>query len=326
MAENEIVGFVAIGRNEGERLKRCLSSLPRAQSPIVYVDSGSRDGSIAAAKERGASIVDLDDGAPFTAARARNAGFGRLVSERPDTDFVMFIDGDCELAEGFVDAARAVFARDPATGIVAGRCREKNREATIYNRLCDFEWAGPVGEIGATGGIFMIRRALFEAIGGFDPAIIAAEDDDLCVRARAAGAKIWRIADDMCFHDAEMTRFGEWWRRAVRAGQAYAQLGDKHRGYFRAERRRALAWGLALPLFALAAAPFTAGLSLLAFAAYPASVIRLSRKLRRAGAAPDEAGLFAAFLTLSKFPNLIGIAQYRLKRLAGRRAEIVEYK
>ncbi|HXI87917.1 MAG TPA: glycosyltransferase [Parvularculaceae bacterium] len=325
-AEATEIGFVAIGRNEGERLRRCLAALPRESHPVVYVDSASKDNSVAAAKALGVVVVALDESTPLTAARARNEGFARLIADAPNTDYVMFIDGDCELAPGFPIAARAVFESDSSCGVIAGRVRERNRDATIYNRLCDLEWAGPQGEICATGGIFMIRRLLFEKVGGFNPMIVAAEDDELCIRLREAGAKIWRVADDMCFHDAEMTRFGQWWRRAVRAGHAYAQVGALHKSYFLPERRRAIGWGLLLPALSIGAAPFTGGWSVLALALYPVSYVRTRMRLLNEGSSAADAGLFAAFLTLSKFPNLIGMAGYWRKRLAGRPVGIVEYK
>src|SRR4029453_9713217 len=73
------VGFVAIGRNEGERLRRCLRAIPRSYGRTVYVDSGSVDDSIALARGLGAEVVELDASVPFTAARARNAGIARLL-------------------------------------------------------------------------------------------------------------------------------------------------------------------------------------------------------------------------------------------------------
>ena len=82
------VGVVAIGRNEGERLRRCLQSLdPRAQ-PVVYVDSGSSDGSPKLARSMHVDGVDLDLDIPFTAARARNAGFEQLLKIAPEIEFV----------------------------------------------------------------------------------------------------------------------------------------------------------------------------------------------------------------------------------------------
>jgi GT2 family glycosyltransferase len=320
-----VIGFVAIGRNEGARLERCLASLRKASDRIVYVDSGSTDGSAQTAA-KGVLVVLLDQDQPFTAARARNAGYRRLAEVWPDADPVMFIDGDCELAPRFLETAEAALGADPSIGVLVGRVRERHPEASLYNRLCEMEWRGPLGDIRACGGIFLIRRRAFDAADGFNPAIIAAEDDELCVRLRAAGWRIRRIDADMCSHDAAMRKFSQWWRRAVRAGHAYAQVGAIHRGYFLSERLRALAWALALPAGAIAGAPMTGGLTLAAFALYPLSFLRTRGKLMRDGATPEDAGLYAAFLTLAKFPNLVGMLSYWLKRASGRRIDIVEYK
>lgn len=322
----DAVGFIAIGRNEGERLKRCLISLKRYGGPIVYIDSGSADNSVDAASALGAEVDALSDNEAFTAGRARNAGFDRLKENWPETEFVMFIDGDCELVDGFVDAALLTLRDDPSIGVVTGRCRELYPDATIYNRLCDMEWNGPVGDIDACGGIFMARRAVFEEAGGFNPTVIAAEDDELCIRVRANGHRVNRIAHEMCLHDADMRRFGQWWRRAERAGHAFSQVGDMHPGYFAGPRRRAWLWGLVLPGIAIALAPFTNGWSLILLLLYPVSFIRTWRSLIRNGASMRHAGLHAAFLTLAKFPNLAGMIAYRLKRLKGDRIAIVEYK
>ena len=76
-------GAVVIGRNEGERLKRCLTSLSLSKmSLLVYVDSGSTDGSAQWARERGVAVVDLDMRMPFTAARARNAPVGGIFGDQ----------------------------------------------------------------------------------------------------------------------------------------------------------------------------------------------------------------------------------------------------
>ncbi len=320
------IGFVAIGRNEGERFKQCLASLKGAGERIVYVDSGSVDESVPYAEEHGALVVSLEEANGFTAARARNAGFRALEARWPDTDYVMFIDGDCALIDGFIETAAATLSHDETIGVVTGRCRERLPDASIYNRLCEIEWRGPAGDINACGGIFMVRAYAFRGVEGFRDNIIAAEDDDFCIRIRANGARIVRIDRDMCFHDADMHEFGQWWRRMVRAGCAFAQLGDLHRDYFRAERRRAWGWGLALPAAALVGAPLSNGLSFLLLGLYPASFLRTRQGLIRRGEAPRHASLGAAFLTLAKFPNLIGILKHRWRMLTGAKVEIVEYK
>jgi glycosyltransferase involved in cell wall biosynthesis len=117
------VGIVAIGRNEGERLRRCLESVRGAAPRVVYVDSGSTDGSVERARGLGADVVELDLSTPFTAARARNEGLARLLELAPGTRFVQFVDGDCELAEGWIARARAELESRPRAAVVFGRRR-----------------------------------------------------------------------------------------------------------------------------------------------------------------------------------------------------------
>ena len=134
------LGIVTIGRNEGERLRCCLNSLVGRGLPVVYVDSNSTDGSVDLARSLGVEVVELDLSLPFTAARARNAGFARLEQVAPEVEFVQFVDGDCEVAAGWLDTARAVLEERPDVAVVFGRRRERFRDATVYNRLADLEW------------------------------------------------------------------------------------------------------------------------------------------------------------------------------------------
>ena len=103
MTAHPDIGAVVIGRNEGARLIACLDALAGQVARVVYVDSGSTDGSVQAARERGAVIVDLDLSQPFTAARARNAGLAALGD---DLALVQFVDGDCVIQPGWLDTAR----------------------------------------------------------------------------------------------------------------------------------------------------------------------------------------------------------------------------
>ncbi len=82
MAEPRI-GIVIIGRNEGERLMRCIQSVQAVAVAIVYVDSSSHDGSVGNAQGCGVDAVALDPAQPFTAARGRNEGFRFLTDKYP---------------------------------------------------------------------------------------------------------------------------------------------------------------------------------------------------------------------------------------------------
>ncbi len=318
MAEIATIAVIIIGRNEGDRLLRCLASVPAFVAQIVYVDSGSTDGSVAAARMAGATVVCLDATAPFTAARARNAGFAALEGDA--ADLVQFVDGDCEIQSGWIAAARAFLDRTPEAAVVCGRRRERFREASIYNRLCDVEWDTPTGQALACGGDAMMRAAVFDQMGGFDPALIAGEEPELCLRLRKAGWQVWRIDHEMTLHDAAMTRFGQWWKRARRAGHASAEGAALHgrtpERHGVAATRRALSWGMVLPLAALSGASVTPW-ALLVLLAYPAQIARLARRMPLTE---------AFFLTLGKFPEALGALEYGWRRITARKRTLIEYK
>ena len=184
------VGAVTIGRNEGARLISCLETLQGRLSPIIYVDSGSTDSSVEAARARNADVVQLDMSIPFTAARARNAGLKRLKELVPDIEFVLFLDGDCDLVDGFVETALNSFESDQNLAVVCGRRREKYPDASLWNEMIDAEWNTPIGEALTCGGDALMRRTALDAVGGYQDGLIAGEEPDLCYRLRQI---LWRF-------------------------------------------------------------------------------------------------------------------------------------
>lgn len=323
------VGCVAIGRNEGERLRICLQSLLRSVKDVVYVDSGSSDGSADMARSLGVHVVDLDLSIPFTAARARNVGYQRLIRERPGIELVQFVDGDCEVVPGWLETAAARLRERPELGVVCGRRRERHPEASSYNRMCDIEWDTPVGETRACGGDAMMRVAALLAVGGYNPDLIAGEEPELCVRLRAHGHAIERLDAEMTLHDAGLTRVTQWWKRNVRSGYAYAEgvalHGAPPERHWVREYRRAVFWAAMVPAVALGAAMPTAGASLLLLGGFPLSAARVYRQMRRHRPSAD-ARVAAVLLTVGKFPELQGILKYHWARLRGRSSTIIEYK
>ncbi|SDF31155.1 glycosyltransferase [Limimaricola pyoseonensis] len=318
------IGVVAIGRNEGRRLARCLASLRGAR--VVYVDSGSTDDSLAVARAAGVEVVQLDMAAPFTAARARNAGFAALMAGDPP-DCVQFVDGDCAVEPGWLEAAAAALAADPGLGIVTGWRREIAPTASIYNAMAEWEWHRPAGDVAVCGGDMMLRCADFARLSGFDAALICSEDEELCLRVRAMGRRVHRLPRTMTWHDADMTRLGQWWRRAVRAGHGFAEVGRRYPDHVRAERRRMWAYGAGLP--ALALAGVLAGqwaLPALAALGLAANWARSARNLRRDGVGAAAARRQAVLLVLSKFANLQGALIFHARRLRGHEMRLIEYK
>lgn len=318
-ANSPRIAAVVIGRNEGARLLACLASIPVGVSPVIYVDSGSTDGSAEAAQAASAQVVRLDLSQPFTAARARNAGL-EMLNQLAKCDFVQFVDGDCTLQPGWTEAAVAAFRTHPKAAVVCGRRRERHPEASIWNRLCDAEWDTPAGETRACGGDALIRQDAIASVGGYNPALIAGEEPELCLRLRALGWQVWRIPVEMTLHDAAMTKFAQWWKRSRRAGHAYAEgaalHGSSPERHWVAETRRALIWGAGLPIVAVAGLLVTPFAGLI-FIAYPLQALRL---IRRHGV---EHGFF---LLLGKLPEAIGVSEYLFNRLRHRPAKLLEYK
>jgi glycosyltransferase involved in cell wall biosynthesis len=325
-------GCVIIGRNEAARLPATFASVKAAAIPFVYVDSGSKDASVAIAEAAGAPVVNLDPARPFTAARARNDGLAALVGHHPDLSFVMFLDGDCLLDPAFVSKGVAAMNVNPDGAIVVGQLSEASPDTSIYARMCSVEWTAPVGPISdfnSFGGIMLVRISDFHRVGGFNATMIAGEDPEFAVRLALAGRTAVRIDAPMATHRADIVRFGQWWQRAVRGGHAMAhryalhgtsRLQDCKRQYF-----STIFWGGAVPALSVLFAPFTGGLSLLLLAGFGLLSARMTANYRRAGAKPLLAIQLAGFGILAKLANFIGVVRFFLHKSRGK-TELLEYK
>ncbi len=325
------IGVVVIGRNEGERLVRCLRSVVSVTDRVVYVDSGSTDSSVDEAERLGVDVIGLPSDVPFTAARARNNGFSRLISLWPDTRSVQMVDGDCEICDGWISEAGRFLGNHAGYAAVCGRLIERSPDASIYNRLAQLEWDGPIGDIAACGGIAAYRVESFTAAGGFRESMIAGEEPELCVRLRADGWRVHRLAIDMAWHDAAMTRFSQFWKRAKRAGHAYAEGAALHgRGPDRhgvRAVRSALVWGLGLPLAAVVLAYPTYGVSLVGLLMlFGVQAWRIRGRERARGRSAGDARLVAVAVMIAKFAQVPGIFLYWRRRLLGQRSLLIEYK
>ncbi len=312
------IAAVVIGRNEGARLIACLEELQNRVARIVYVDSGSIDGSVEVAKALGAEVITLDMSLPFTAARARNAGLSALEQ---GTEFVQLLDGDCVMRDSWLETASAFLTATPKAAVACGRRRERFPEASVYNALIDDEWDTQVGEAKACGGDALMRLAALNEVGGYRDTLIAGEEPELCVRLRQNGWQVWRLDAEMTWHDAAITRFGQWWQRSKRAGHAFAEGAALHGApperHWVIETRRGLLWGVVLPVLILILALLVSPWALLLAALYPAQVLRLARR----NSLP-----WAFFTTLGKFPEALGAMQFYKNRITRHKSSLIEYK
>lgn len=327
------IAVVTIGRNEGDRLINCLQSLKRElpkNAPIIYVDSGSTDDSVKKAQELGIIVINLDLSIPFTAARARNTGVQYIIEHYPDTKYIQFLDGDCELYPQWLENAIARLDEKEDLAIVCGRRREKFPEKSFYNRLIDMEWNTPIGEVKACGGDALIRLKALKQVNGYNPSLICGEEPEMCIRLREKGWKIERLDIDMTLHDAAMFKFSQWWKRSIRGGWAVAEgyfmYGKTPEKYMKKEYFSGYLWGLIVPFFALSLIFITKGLSLFLLLGYLLLIFKIYRYRLNYGDKKQDAKLYAFWCVLSKFPQFIGQFQYFLKKLAKQQATIIEYK
>jgi glycosyltransferase involved in cell wall biosynthesis len=326
------ISIVVIGRNEGKRLERCLQSISQIRGvgvrEVIYVDSDSTDGSPELASRHGATVITVHPERP-TAAIGRNAGWQRAPS-----DLVLFLDGDTVLHPDFPLAAWDALSRDPSVAAAWGHRREIHPEKSVYNRVLDLDWIYQPGFTEFCGGDVLMRRKVLIETGGFDERLIAGEEPELCRRVRALGYRILHIDHPMTGHDLQMTRWSQYWKRATRAGHAYAEVSERFRGSedpsWNADRKRNLArgsfWMLSLIAAIVASVRFGLGPIAVWF------VFLLLMSLRSAWKARWRTGnqatllLFGIHAHLQQIPICIGQLQYELSKRRGRAKALIEYK
>ncbi len=333
MNDQPLISAVIIGRNEGQRLLRCLESVAAMDSPggsveIIYVDTASVDGSAERARDFGAKVISVNPVRPC-AAVGRNAGWRAARA-----DIILFLDGDTMLVSSFIASAMDQF-EDPKTAVVFGDRREVNTRGSLYNRVLDLDWNGKPGAVEFCGGDALIRRDVLELVGGYDERLIAAEDTELCARIRALGYSIIHIDRRMATHDLAITRFSQYWRRAVRTGYAYAEVSERfHPGdspnWYRQARRNRVQGAVMLAIVAgaplLSVGLWSAIPTVCAAALIAALSVRTAMRTRWKGADLKTRLLHGLHSHLMQIPMFTGQIRYLRNRLLGRTEHLIEYK
>ena len=326
------VSVVVIGRNEGQRLEHCLTSVTQAawgntRYELIYVDSKSTDSSVALAQSLGATTHVLDDASPC-AAKARNLGWQAAKGE-----FVLFLDGDTQLHPDFVRQALATL-QDAKLCAVWGHRRESRPEQSIYTKVLDLDWIYPTGRTLYFGGDVLVRRSALAQVNGFDASLKAGEEPELCARLRACGWEIEHLDAPMTQHDLAVNSMRAYWLRAYRSGIAYAEVAQRMRVQgdvlWQHESQRDFRHGLlfmAAPFLLLASAwlaPVLA-VTLVTFAV----LFWLRTAYRCAWKAPGQwllCAQYAVHAHFQKIPALFG--QLKWRKAARQQSEIglVDYK
>ncbi len=315
------ITIVVIGRNEGERLVRCLESVQRVDYPedrieLIYVDTDSTDGSCAVAERLGAKVIAIRPERPCAAA-ARNAGLAAASHE-----LIQFLDGDTILDPAWLKAGVAAL-EDPSIVCVFGRVEEVDPTASIYNFWAHHDWYVPPGLADYCGGIALFRAEVVHKANGYDESLIAGEEPDLCYRIRQGqGLHVLCVDKPMVLHDINMTGFGQYWRRCKRTGRGYAEVAHRCPGLQRWRRMRwrnpchivvaGVAVGLSIGLSSFW--PVGLWLSLITLA-----IARNALRFRRRVGSLAGAALYSLHHYVAKLPITVGQCDFWLRTVLSSR-------
>lgn len=321
-----LVSVVVIGRNEGQRLARCLQSVQASDYPnleLIYVDSNSTDDSPQQAAALGARVIIVRSARP-SAALGRNLGW-----QSARGGFVLFLDGDTQLHPQFIRRAMQALQQEQVA-VVWGHRREMVPTQSWYVRVLDLDWVYPAGISLFCGGDALMRRHVLEQVGGFDDTLIAGEEPELCRRIRQHGYEIQHIDAPMTKHDLAIRSFGAYWKRAFRAGHAYAELANRFKHsedplWLGDARRNFLHGGglLALPVLLL-----WLSVTQWPWLALAVLLLLLRTTYRCRWKSPDFATRFAYAVHshFQQIPILFGQLAYLRDRWLGHKRGLIEYK
>jgi len=307
-----------IGLNEAAHLRESIGSLlqqgfDRSEIEIIYVDSGSDDGSPEMAREAGVDRLVTISRATANAARARNAGLAEARAA-----YVQFVDGDTRIEPDWARLGIEALEADVSLAGVEGALRERSPEASLYDAVCELDWPSTPGEIDYVGGNGLYRAEPLHEVMGFHPDMRLGEEPELGVRLRARGFRMRHLDVPMARHDLELFSLEEYLGRACTGGKACASVvlatGGPRRGYWSERMWRTLAHAFALsaPLaVALPLSLFSLEGALALACLSPIALVLLA--LRKSQLRHDRASrrglslLYGLHSYISKIPAAVGI-------------------
>ena len=217
------LSIVVVNWNGAALLKRCIDSLRRSNETfheVIVVDNGSTDTSLAAC-EGHEGVVVIRNG--------RNLGFGaacNIGARAARGSVLLFLNPDCEVGPGSIarcmnelnqaDVGACGIALTNAQGSVARSCHRFPTLASFVHRIFGLhvlsrrfgdgamtEWDhrqdAAVDHV--IGAFYLIRRDLFDQLGGFDERFfVYLEDLDLSLRIHQSGLRIRFLATPTSFH------------------------------------------------------------------------------------------------------------------------------
>ncbi len=227
--ESSITGVVVVASNNKTSPEAAIRSAGDGRA-IVFVAVGGAPDATVIAKRAGAVIAEGPERSFTPAGRARNAGYRQLKKIAPHLQYVQFVDAEIALDPDWIAIAEKFMARRPEVSIVTGAVKSHSGSKLVAAPTGARDQADDEGEIQCVyGGSALMRVESFEAAGGFRGDLLTAETEDLCVRLRRRGARIWRLDEGMALGRPE-AKPGGWWAQARRRGFENAYCASLHGG------------------------------------------------------------------------------------------------
>ena len=218
------VTVCTVAYQSGAFLQDCLDALAKQESAppfeVLVVDNGSSDRTATIAEDHpiGARVIAEPVRGPYA---ARNTGIANATGA-----VVALTDCDCLPEPGWI--AGGVAAIEAGADLVGGRIVQRhNPNPSVwerYDRATYLRQDRFITEQGfaATANLF-VRAAVFEAIGGFVPELVASGDLELGQRARAAGFSLVYAEDAPVLHHPRAT-LRDTWELHRKLGSGFAEL------------------------------------------------------------------------------------------------------
>ena len=246
-----ITGIVVVGANPRISPEAAVRSAGDGRA-VVFVSVGAGDEALSKAKQAGAIVVEGDPRSLTPGGRARNAGYRQLKKIAPHIRYVQFIESDNALDPDWISNAERFMERRTEVTIVEGifqTAPSQQAELATINEARQKSISGEVA-LNSSENLF-VRADKFEAVGGFRGDLLMRETDDLCVRLRRRGGRIWRIDYAMLVTGAAKPSQSSWWKSGVRRGFGNAYIASLHGGPPERvgvrETARAVFWGFTFP-------------------------------------------------------------------------------
>jgi len=192
--------------NEAKYISKALSALKNQtfkDFEVIIKDGQSRDETVRIAKRFTKKVVSIQD---CSAGEARNQG-----AQHAKGEILVFLDADTLLPPETLARFCQLMGDE---GVVGVSCRKVPESGGILDRLL-YEFvnistfvSSLMGLGGAHGNCMLIRRTVFERIGGFNPNIIVAEEQELVRRASRFGRYVFLLDNCVVENPRRLQKWG----------------------------------------------------------------------------------------------------------------------